>query len=128
VKSGLGGKGRERVGGGVGTELRFTSEPGSGQLADLTPLRGMNLAGLKILHLGETQVSDAGLEHFKGCKSLTHLHLHGTQVSDAGLEHFKGCKSLTHLDLNGTQVSDAGLARFKGCKNLTLLDLTGTHV
>src|SRR5215510_8584763 len=106
LNPGFDGKVTDRVEGGVVTELRFTSEPGSGRLADLTPLRGMNLAGLKILHLGEAQVSDAGLEHFQGCKGLTHLHLHGMRVSDAGLEHFEGCKGLTQLDLNGTQVSD----------------------
>jgi serine/threonine protein kinase len=128
LNPGFDGKVTHRAEDGVVTELRFSSEPGNGHLADLTPLRGMNLAGLKILHLGETQVSDAGLEHFEGCKSLTHLHLHGTQVSDAGLEHFKGCKSLTHLDLNGTQVSDAGLEHFKGCKSLTHLSLAGTRV
>ena len=128
LNPGFDGEVTHRVEDGVVTELRFTSEPGNGQLADLTPLRGMNLAGLKILHLGETQVSDAGLEHFKGCKSLTHLHLHGMQVSDAGLEHFKGCKSLTQLDLNGTQVSDASLEPFKGYKSLTLLALNGTQV
>src|SRR5262249_45485421 len=109
LNPGFDGKVTHRVEGGVGTELRVTCEQGDGPLAGLTPLRGMSLAGLKILHTGDTRVSDAGLEHFKGCKSLTHLHLHGARVSDAGLVHFKGCKSLMNLDLNGTQVSDAGL-------------------
>src|SRR5262245_41815932 len=128
LNPGFDGKVTHRVEGGVLTELRFTSEPGDGHLADLTPLRGMNLAGLKILHLGETQVGDAGLAHFKGCKGLTHLDLAGTQVSDAGLAHFKGCKSLGHLSLAGTRVGDAGLAFFNNCKGLTHLHLPGTKV
>ncbi len=74
------------------------------------------------------QVSDAGLAHFKDCKSLIYLGLQGTQVSDVGLVHFKNCKDLTHLDLKGTQVSGAGLVHFKDCKDLTDLSLGGTPV
>jgi eukaryotic-like serine/threonine-protein kinase len=74
------------------------------------------------------QVSDAGLAHFEGCKSLTYLNLGGSQVSDAGLAHFQDCKNLMALLLGSTQVSDAGLAHFKDCKNLTSLDLNRTRV
>ena len=96
----------------------------NGQLADLTPLKGMNLAGLTHLNLCNTKVGDAGLAYFKDCKNLTDLDLVNTQVSDAGLAHFKDCKNLTHLDLADTKVSDAGLAHFKDCKNLTVLCLS----
>ena len=100
----------------------------NGQLADLTPLKGMNLAGLTQLNLGWTKVSDAGLDHFKGCKNLTALLLNHTQVTDVGLAHFKDCKELTGLDLAWTQVTAAGLAHFKDCKNLGFLGLSGTQV
>ena len=96
----------------------WTDKP-NGLLADLTPLKGMNLAGLTHLSLGNTKVTDAGMAHFKDCKNLTHLDLADTQVSDAGLVHFKDCKDLTDLALAATKVSDAGLAHFKDCKNLT---------
>src|SRR5262249_49269889 len=96
--------------------------------ADLTPLRGMNLAGLTCLSLARTQMSDVGLAHFKDCKNLTKLELHSTQVSDAGLVHFQDCKALTVLNLGGTKVSDVGLAHFRDCKNLTYLGLNGTQV
>ena len=83
----------------AGARLQWHVTPdwhgGNGLLADLTPLKGMNLA------------------------DLTHLDLTGTKVSDAGLVYFKDCKNLTYLDLDSTQVSDAGLAHFKDCKNLT---------
>ncbi len=101
---------------------------GNGQLADLTPLKGMNLAGLTQLNLSWTRVGDAGLALFKDCKNLTRLYLSGMQVGDAGLALFKDCKSLVQLTLDGTQVTDVGLAYFKDCKNLTYLGLAGTQV
>ena len=100
----------------------------SGQLADLTPLAGMNLASLTHLSLSATKAGDAGMVYFKDCKNLTYLNLLLTQVGDAGLVHFKDCKALTELNLAGTKVSDAGLANFKDCKNLTFLWLIHTQV
>jgi uncharacterized membrane protein len=83
---------------------------------------------LTVLNLDSTKVSDAGLAYFKDCKNLTALHLRQTQVSDVGMAYFKDCKNLTSLYLGNTQVSDAGLAYFKDCKNLTSLDLSRTRV
>ena len=101
---------------------------GNGQLADLTPLMGMNLAGLKQLNLNWTQVGDAGLSCFKDCKNLTHLKLWGTRVSDAGIANFKDCENLTGLWLGLTKVSNAGLVQFQNCNNLEDLGLPGTQV
>jgi formylglycine-generating enzyme required for sulfatase activity/serine/threonine protein kinase len=100
----------------------------NGLLADLTPLKGMNLAGLTHLGLRDTKVTDAGMVCFKDCKALTHLGLNLTNVTDAGLVHFQHCKALTALSLLGTKVSDAGLANFKNCKNLTELCLSYTQI
>jgi serine/threonine protein kinase len=100
----------------------------NGLLADLTPLKGMNLAGLTVLNLAWTKVTDAGLANFKDCKALTGLHLSWTKVTDAGLANFKDCKALTQLALDRTKVSDAGLIHFKDCKALTALNLGGTKV
>ncbi len=124
----------------------------NGLLADLTPLKGMNLArltrldlkhtkvtdagmidskdckDLRYLDLTNTKVTDRGLAHFQDCKDLTELHVTRTQVGDAGLAHFKDCRALTHLSLAQTKVSDVGLARFEDCKNLTFLHLDQTQV
>ncbi len=104
-----------------------TGKP-TGQLADLTPLIGMNLAALTYLDLSFTNVGDAGMVYFKDCKNLTHIDLFLTQVSDAGLIHFKDCKALTVLYLGSTKLSDAGLANFKDCKNLTHIWIHYTQV
>jgi hypothetical protein len=124
----------------------------NGQLADLTPLEGMNLAHLTNLDLSYTRVGDAGIVHFKDCKNLHLLNLVRTKITDAGLANFKDCQNLEYLELAGThigdpgmehlkecrklkklglyatQVGDAGLANFKDCKNLINLDLNVTRV
>ncbi len=105
----------------------YTDKP-NGLLADLTALRGMNLAGLTHLGLGCTKVTDAGMVYFKDCKDLTALYLDGTKVSDKGLAHFKDCKNLASLRLDSTQVSDAGLMHFQDCKDLKYLNLSWTQV
>ncbi len=55
------------------------------QVADLTPLRGMKLAGLTKLDLSGTKVGDAGLVHFKDCSDLTTLLVDHTKVTDLSL-------------------------------------------
>jgi WD40 repeat protein/Leucine-rich repeat (LRR) protein len=135
--------------------LHLTGTPGqkeSAPLADLTPLRGMNLGQLTDLNLSDTRVgdtslalfkdsnkltglvlngtlvTDTGLSHFQDCKNLQYLALRDTKVSDAGLFHFRNCTDLRALDLQRSQVTDAGLAHFKGCKNLMELHLRATKV
>jgi serine/threonine protein kinase len=100
----------------------------SGQLADLTPLEGMNLSGLRHLELWNTKVTDAGMVYFKDCNNLIFLELPFTRVSDAGLIHFKDCKTLTHLELGGTKVGDAETTNIKNFKDLTHLYLYRTKV
>src|SRR5262249_1058995 len=66
----------------VWSALRVLGCPGthdngkpSGLLADLSPLRGMKLAGLRQLDLHNTNVTDTGLIHFKDCAELSILDL-----------------------------------------------------
>jgi eukaryotic-like serine/threonine-protein kinase len=77
----------------------------NGILADLTPLKGLNLAGLTHLNLIQTKVTDAGMVCFKDCKKLKHLNLNRTKVTDGGLAHFKGM-SLTHLWICDIGITD----------------------
>jgi hypothetical protein len=106
--------------------LKCSGTWSNGLLADLTPLKGMNLAGLRDLDLSNTKVTDAGMACFKDCKALTSLNLAGTKVSDVGLAHFKDCKNLKYLFLDRTPVGDAGLAQFKGLPLRVLaIDNTG---
>ena len=108
-----------------GTETNFQSH---GQLEDLTPLEGMNLAALTHLNLSSTKVGDAALATFTDCKNLLKIHLWSTKLTDAGLANFKHCKNLASLNLGNTRVSDAGLVHFQDCKALTYLNLAETQV
>lgn len=80
------------------------------------------------LHLGGTDVTDAGLTHVAGLTSLKRLHLEKTQVTDSGLAHLAGLDGLVYLNLYQTGVSDAGLSHLKGMKNLRNLYLWQTKV
>ena len=93
---------------------------------ELTYLKG--LPSLEILHLGDTQVTDAGLENVKELADLRELVLSDTQVTDAGLEHLKGLTNLTDLHLGDTQITDAGLEHLAAMTNLTFLTLFVTQV
>jgi Leucine-rich repeat (LRR) protein len=99
-----------------------------GQLAELTPLKGMNLAALTTLKLSNTRVGDAGMVCFKGCKNLTALYLNSTQVTDIGLAAFHDCKNLTEIELQDTQIGSAGVVHFQDCKALASLNLADTKV
>ncbi|MFC1596697.1 leucine-rich repeat domain-containing protein [Planctomycetota bacterium] len=86
------------------------------------------LTGLICLEIGNTQITDAGLEHVKALTSLQELNLTGTQVTDAGLKHLEGLTSLIDLSLMGTQITDAGLTHLEGLTSLEGLNLCGTQV
>ncbi|MDB5344876.1 MAG: prkC 3 [Schlesneria sp.] len=105
-----------------------TNYRGNGQLADLSPLMGMNVTGLTYLHLDWIKVGDADLACFRDCKNLMQLNLGHMDVGDSGLANFKDCKKLSLLSLIETQLSDAGLAHFQDCKDLTWINLAGTKV
>ena len=94
--------------------------------AGLVHLKGMR--SLEVVDLRCTQVSDAGLVHLKGMRSLEVVDLRSTQVSDAGLVHLKGLTSLEVLYVNNTKITDAGLEHLKGLSSLEGLSLLGTQV
>jgi hypothetical protein len=80
------------------------------------------------LNLANTKITDDGLRHLSGIKSLTRLHLEKTQIGDAGLAHLKELDKLEYLNLYGTQVSDAGLEHIKALPNLKKLYLWESKV
>jgi serine/threonine protein kinase len=101
---------------------------GIGQLADLTPLRGMNLSQLIHFQAAWTKVGDADLAFLKDCKGLRKLYLADTRVSDAGMVYLKDCKKLETLELSATNVTDTGLAVFDGFTGLRVLMLSSMNV
>ena len=85
------------------------------------------VSGVFFVELGDSKITDAGLERLHELSNLTGLNIDGTKVTDTGLEHLNGLVYLEHLDLRNTQITDAGLEHLKGLAELRdlLLDATG---
>lgn len=83
---------------------------------------------LEIRLVGNEQITDAGLENFRGLSHLQHLRLPNSPVTDAGLTHLKGLINLKELWLADTRISDLGLASIKDLTQLTKLNLQDTKV
>ncbi len=87
-----------------------------------------DLAELKLLDLGGTRVTDAGIVHLAGLRHLKYLNLGDTQVTDAGLAQLGRHPQLSLLNLQRTRVTDAGLAHLKPLSALEILDLGNSAV
>ena len=82
------------------------------------------------LQLGESKISDAGIEYLKGMKKLRILGLNGTQISDAGLRklQLQPHPNLNDLRIDHTRVSDTGLQYVAQMANLDGLVIFGTQI
>ena len=111
---------RELVGDEYFVSVHFV-DLGNTQVTDaqLEHLKG--LSNLQALVLDRTQVTDAGLEHLKGLTNLQTLSLRNCRITGAGLEHLKGLTNLQSLNLRDTRITDAGLVHLKGLTNLEWL-------
>lgn len=106
--------------------LEVLSLPHGRRITDFAPIRG--LSQLKLLHLGESAIDDAGLAHLAGLSRLESLALRDTRITDAGIAHLRYLKALTHLDVSGTRITDAALPAFAGYPDLLCLWLNETEV
>ena len=97
---------------------------GDDELAQLGSI-GSNVVQL---HLGYSQISDAGLSHLKQMPNLEIIHLQKTSITDAGLSHLKGQKNLKYINLYDTQVTDHCFETLKTLPALRSLYLWGTKV
>lgn len=80
------------------------------------------------LHLGYSQITDAGLSRLKQLPNLERLHLQQTSITDAGLSHLKGQKKLKYINLYDTQVTDRCFETLITLPALRSLYLWGTKV
>jgi hypothetical protein len=95
--------------------------------AGLTHLRGAKSVRSAMIH--PRMMADAWLPHLAYLAELRELDLSRTPVTDSGLKHIERSLLLEALRLQGAwRVTDSGLACIKGLKNLRTLDLSGTMV
>lgn len=83
---------------------------------------------LRVLKLGSTAISDAGLAHLANATELVMLGLRRTKVEGEGLKYLSGLKKLRTLLLGDTQVDDDALANLAGLDGLVELGLSNTRV
>lgn len=77
--------------------------------ADIDTLLAWPPGTLQSLDLGQSRVTDAGLEKVARLDGLNDLSLLGTAVGDEGVSHLKRLPTLKYLNLGRTRVTDASL-------------------
>ena len=93
--------------------------------AGLTHLKRHNL---KHLGLHQTPITDAGLVHLQHWKHLENLVLGDTLITNEGLERVGDCRNLKGLDLSGTAITDEGLVQLRELSHLQTLTLGRTDI
>ncbi|WP_165698563.1 leucine-rich repeat domain-containing protein [Bremerella volcania] len=83
---------------------------------------------LRWLDLTKTSITDSGIAHLTGCRSLRDLSIATTHISDRSLATVGKLKTLEELDISGTPVTDAGLAHLSSLSNLKVLRMAVTQI
>ena len=87
------------------------------------------IEGLRTLHLGDAQITNAGLKHLTGLRNLEVLDLGWTKdVGDVGLPLLSKLPNLKILGLGGTKITDAGLPLLTSFKSLRELRIPATGI
>ena len=81
-----------------------------------------------MLHLGDTQITDAGIKAIRVQSQLQWLDLSGCPITDEGLHWMANHGQIQELYLHGTLVSDASIETLKTLSNLKILDVSETNV
>ena len=84
-----------------------------------------------VINLYQTDITDAWIEQWAealGQIKRFALVMDGTKVSDKGLAHLSGSKSVVTLSLNETGVTDRGLGAITSLSRLRSLGIAGTRV
>ncbi len=80
------------------------------------------------LSLGQTAITDEGLQHVPDWRSLVWLDLAGTQIRDEGLARLNQAVGLRQLSLEATSIGDATVRHLQGATELQELDLSHTQI
>lgn len=88
------------------------------------------LAGMKIgqLQLSSTQVTDAGMEHVAGMKSLQILHVDDTTVGDRGLGRIVTLPLLMDVRVARTRITSTGLGQLASASQIWRLSIGGSDI
>jgi Leucine Rich repeat len=77
-------------------------------VGDTDLVRVAALPGVLRLNLGHTRITDLGLRYLRDLSSVQSLDLGlAEQITDEGVQHIKGWKSLQQIELKATSVTDS---------------------
>ncbi len=98
---------------------------------NLSPASAKQLTASELLHTvtlrGGPEVNDEWLKELAQ-GDLFNLHILGSSITDAGVEHLKGCESIRQLALPNSQITDRSMTIFSTLKHLDYLDLRNTAI
>lgn len=105
----------------------FPPRTSNASLARLVGLAA-RLPHLKTIDLGETQVTNDGLQELARLPNLESVYLDQTGVTDDGVKALAGLPRLAWLDLNGTKVTAKSAENLAACKALHHLFVNGANL
>lgn len=72
------------------------------------------LTKLHVLHLNDTQITDAALLHIGKLTNLEELNLADTYITDSGLHYLRGLTRIKRIIVDGTDVTISGVRKYFG--------------
>lgn len=91
--------------------------------------RVVGMARLERLHLGQTRVTDAGLERLRGLRELRELDLYFAEFfTDDGIVALTGMQKLERLNLRGTKVTSRVFEPVSKLSGLRSLDVSYSQI
>jgi len=94
-------------------KLGLVSQLGNPGLTDNLLAVAKDLKQLEELHIGGSNITDAGLRHLEGHGALRTINLWRTKVGDTGLQSLPSLPKLEDVFVGETQVTDAGVRTFQ---------------
>lgn len=90
----------------------------------------LKFPNLRVLELGDTDVTDKGLELLSTNRSIRHLELHvGRNITNDGIKHIGKMTQLVSLDIGDSVAVTAGcLQHLSNLKNMTHLNMESVEV
>jgi hypothetical protein len=82
------------------------------------------MPNLNWLDVAATQITDEGLHHLAGSRTLRVLYLADTNISDGSIDALASMKSLDFVFLVNTQITDSAASRLRAA--LPDCDVTAT--
>lgn len=84
---------------------------------------------LRVLRLGQTKITDVGLEHLRNLRSVEELDLYYAEyITEDGMAHLREWAALKKLSLRGTRVTSKVFSHLALLRGLEWLDLGFTQV